>query len=40
MKNNLFKEAFFISNYLILWNTPQRKTLLSEELKKEVEERL
>lgn len=39
-KNNLFKEAFFITNHLILWNIPQRKNLLTKELKKETEERL
>lgn len=40
MKNNIFKNAFHIANHLILWNTPQRKNLLNEELKKESERRL
>ncbi|CFW93276.1 protein of unknown function [endosymbiont DhMRE of Dentiscutata heterogama] len=36
----IFKEAFLVSNFLILWYTPNRKELLTTEQKKELEERL
>ncbi|RHZ37150.1 hypothetical protein [endosymbiont GvMRE of Glomus versiforme] len=36
----VFKEAFLVSNFLLLWNLPSRKDKLTTELQKEVQERL
>ena len=36
----IFKEAFLVSNFLLLWNLPERRKHLTHEQQKEVQDRL
>lgn len=40
VQETIFKEAFLVSNFLLLWSLPPYKEKLNQEQKKAVEERL